>query len=189
MREDLIGQGDEKIAELVQNGQTEAFGVLIERYEDKIRRYARKFLSEGEDINDALQDIFIKVYKNIQSFDAKRRFSPWLYRIAHNELVNVIKKRNKNSLPFFDLDTIFPQYFSDNSLKSQIDNNDMGRLLDQCLNKLPPKYREPIILYYYEDLSYKEIADVMEIPVSTVGVRMKRAKDLVRPLCEKLTHF
>ena len=179
---------DEEIALLIQSGKVDFFDFLIERYENKIRRYSRKFLSDYEDINDILQDIFIKAYKNIQSFDTKRKFSPWLYRIAHNELVNVLKKKKRNPLPMFDLDVFFPQYFSDNSLNQQIDRQDMREIIDKCLDKLELKYREPIILYYFEELNYKEIADVMQIPISTVGIRIKRAKKIMRSICKKLEY-
>ena len=181
-----VSQKDEEIALLIQSGKVEFFDFLIERYENKIRRYSRKFLSDYEDINDILQDVFIKAYKNIQSFDTKRKFSPWLYRIAHNELVNALKKKKRNPLPLFDLDVFFPQYFSDNSLNQQIDRQDMREIIDKCLDKLELKYREPIILYYFEELNYKEIADVMQIPISTVGIRIKRAKKIMRSICKKI---
>ena len=73
---------DEEIALRVQRGDADAYGTLIERYQAKLMRYARKFLVDSEDATDIVQDIFIKTYENIQSFDATRRFSPWIYRIA-----------------------------------------------------------------------------------------------------------
>ena len=84
---------DEEIAKRVQGGDVDSFGVLIERYEEKIARYARKFLMRGEDVKDIVQEVFIKAYVNIQSFDTRQRFSPWIYRIAHNEFINAIKKK------------------------------------------------------------------------------------------------
>jgi len=125
-----ISLSDEDAARAVQNGDAEVFSVLIARYETKLRRYARKFLVNKDDIDDTLQDIFIKAYEHIQSYDPHRPFSPWVYRIAHNELINT----------------------------------------------LDPKYRAPLVLYFYEDMDYKTIADVLRIPVSTVGVRINRAK-------------
>lgn len=186
MGEGVSQKKDEEIIRLVQSGEIELFSILIDRYESAIKRYAWKFLSDKEDIDDIIQKIFIKVYINIRSFDAKRKFSSWLYRIAHNELVNALKKRNKNILPLFDLDVFLPHSLHDNTLSQQIDRQDIQKILDKCLNQLEPKYREPIILYYLEDLSYKEIADVMQIPVSTVGIRIKRAKGIMKSISEKL---
>ncbi len=179
-------QSDEEIVTLIQAGNIDFFGVLIHRYKEKIMRYARKFLSDSEDINDIIQEIFIKSYTNIQDFDTKRKFSTWLYRIAHNELVNALKKKKKNILPFFDLDTFLPHDLRDDSFNQNIDRQDMQKIIDKCFDKLKPKYRESIILYYLEDLSYKEIADVMQIPISTVGIRIKRAKAIMKSILKKL---
>ena len=85
-------KSDEDIAREVQQSSTEAFGLLIERYEPKILRYGRKFLYQYEDVEDAVQDTFIKAFTNIQSFNSDLKFSPWIYRIAHNTFINVIKK-------------------------------------------------------------------------------------------------
>jgi len=192
MRDEISRQKvkDEEIALLIQSGKIEFFDILLERYEEKIRRYSRKFLSDHEDINDVLQDIFIKTYKNIRSFDVKRKFSPWLYRIAHNELINALKKKKKNPLPLFDLDVFLPHHLSDNNdLGEQIERREMAELIDKCLGKLEPKYREPVILYYLEELSYKDIAEVMRVPISTVGIRIKRAKEIMRTICKKLGYL
>ena len=179
-------QKDEEIVHSVQKDNIELFGVLIERYEVKIKRYARKFLSDKEDINDVVQEIFIKVYKNIESFDIKRKFSSWLYRIAHNELINALKKKKRKVLPLLDLDVFLPYYYKREDINEKIDKKRMQEIIDKCLDDLDFKYQEPIVLHYFEELSYKEIADVMEIPVSTVGIRIKRAKEKIKLICEKL---
>lgn len=186
MGKGVSGKKDEEIAHSVQNDNIELFGVLIERYEVKIKRYARKFLSDKEDINDVVQEIFIKVYKNIESFDIKRKFSSWLYRIAHNELINALKKKKRKVLPLLDLDVFLPYYYKNEDLNEKIDKKRMQEIIDKCLDDLDFKYQEPIVLHYFEELSYKEISDVMEIPVSTVGIRIKRAKEKIKLICKKL---
>ncbi len=187
MREESSQQTDEEITCLIQSGKIEFFEILIERYEDKIRRYSRKFLSDHEDINDVSQDIFIKAYKNIQSFDAKRKFSSWLYRIAHNELINALSKKKKRPLPLFNLDIFLPHYFhAQNNLGQELNRQQTGEIIDKYLAQLESKYREPIVLYYFENLGYQEIADVLQIPISTVGIRLKRAKEKIKKIFEKL---
>lgn len=176
---------DEEIVKLVQSGEIDLFEVLIERYEEKIRRYAKKFLSEKEDIEDLLQEIFLKAYENIKSFDPKRKFSTWLYRIAHNELVNAIKKRRFS----FDLDLFLPYLSTKENLIEKIDQKEMQEIIEKSLNKLEPKYREPLILFYFENLSYQEISEILQIPVSTVGVRIKRAKEKIKKLLDKKYEF
>ncbi len=186
MEQKRLKKSDEEIVVLIQAGDIDFFEFLINRYKEKIKRYARKFLSEVEDINDIVQEIFIKAYINIQSFDTKRKFSSWLYRIAHNELVNALKKKKKNILPLFDLDTFLPRSLQDNSFMESINRKDIKKMIDKCLDKVEPKYREPIILYYLEELSYQEISEVMRIPISTVGTRIKRGKKNMKSIFKKL---
>jgi RNA polymerase sigma-70 factor, ECF subfamily len=173
---------DEAIVQKVQQGDTEAFGLLVERYEQKIKRYARRFLFAAHDAEDLTQEVFLKAYVNIQSFDAARRFSPWLYRIAHNEFINAIKKRRNEPVPFFDPDTLFPHPVAAERPDREMDQRELKTLLDRCLNELGPKYREPLILYYFEELSYQEIAEVLHLPASTVGVRISRGKETMRSI-------
>lgn len=167
---------DEEIAKEVQLGDARSFGLLIERYEPKITRYARKFIFNGEDAKDLVQEAFIKAYTNIQSFDAGRSFSSWMYRIAHNEFINAIKKKSRMPIFQFDFDAVFPQPVAEETADSETYKKELREMLDKCLGKLDPKYREPLVLYYFEDMDYKEIADILEVPVSTVGVRLQRGK-------------
>lgn len=171
---------DEEIAARVQRGDSEAFNVLMKRYEPKLTRYGKKFLSDADDIQDFVQEAFIKTYVNIQSFDAKRRFSPWIYRIAHNEFVNAIKKKWSDRIIPFDLDLLLPYTVAKETADSEVNRQDIKRMLDQCLKQLHPHYREPLVLYYYEDMDYREIAEILQIPTSTVGVRLKRGKTMLK---------
>ncbi len=176
---------DEKIVLMVQSGKIESFGILVKRYQEKMLRYGRKFLFNHNDIEDLVQEVFIKVYTNIQSFDASRKFSAWLYRIAHNEFINAIKKKGKEPLPFFDLDILWPHSVSKESADKEINQRELNQMLDKCLDKLDPKYREPLVLYYFEDLTYQEVADVLHIPIATVGIRLKRGKEIMKSLFQK----
>lgn len=180
---------DEEIVRIVQSGQIEIFAVLVERYEAKIKRYARKFLSGYEDIEDLVQEVFIKAYINIKSFDTSRKFSSWLYRIAHNEFINAIKKKGKEPLPFFDFDTLFSHPISKDNANENLNRIELQQVIDDCLFGLNPKYREPIVLYYFEGLSYKEIADVLHIPISTAGIRLQRGKQIMKSFCKKLNYY
>ncbi len=169
---------DENIAERVQQGDRESFGLLVDRYEAKMLRYGRKFLQR--DIEDLVQDIFIKAYTNIKSFRTDMKFSPWLYRIAHNEFVNALKKQSRLPLAFFDFDTMFPHIYAPETADQEAQDREIRGLLDTTLDKLDSKYREPLVLYYLEEMNYQEIAEVLHIPVSTVGVRLNRAKALLK---------
>lgn len=171
---------DSEVVERVRAGETDAFRFLIERYENKLLRYARKFLLNSDDSRDLVQDVFMKAYANLRSFDTKRKFSSWLYRIAHNEFINALKKRSIfPTIPLPDTDIILPSLLSRTVEEAAIDR-EARRDIDRGLDELDPKYREPLILYYFEELSYQEIADILQIPPATVGVRLKRGRDMLK---------
>lgn len=177
---------DEELVKMVQAGERDVFGVLVRRYEQKIFRYGRRFVYEAENIKDLTQEIFLKAYVNINSFDASRRFSPWIYRIAHNEFVNALKKKSwEQVLSFIDLDVILPHRPAKQDIEDEETRRAIKKDLEKALDRLESKYRELLILYYYEDLDYKAIAEMLKIPVSTVGVRLRRAKSRLKKIMEK----
>lgn len=176
---------DEDLARAVQRGDTEAFGTLVERYEGKLKRYGTKFLSDSDDIADLVQDAFIRAYQNIRSFDASLRFSPWMYRIAHNEFVSALRKRSRSPVTFLDFDALVAHPAYDDPAPREREQKEMRQMIDAGLERISAKYREALVLYYLEELSYKEIADVLQVPVSTVGIRLKRGKDALRAAYQK----
>ena len=176
---------DEQVAALVQDGDKESFGILMERYQEKLSRYGRKFLSSRENIEDIVQDVFMNTYRNIKSFDPSLKFSSWIYRIAHNAFVNSLKKNQKSPMTFFDFDTLLSHPVYENPEERVREQEEIKREIEGTLEKLSPKYKEILILHYLEELSYKEISDILEIPVGTVGVRVKRGKDAMRAILEK----
>ncbi len=181
-----LNTSDEAVVLEVQHGNKDVFGVLMERYEKKLLRYGRKFLSEKENIEDIVQEVFIKAYQNIQSFDTSQKFSPWIYRIAHNTFINALKKKSRNPLYLFDFDTLLYHPIYENPDDKEKDQQEMRVMVDKGLDGLSQKYKEIIILHYLEELSYKEIADVLRIPIGTVGIRLKRAKDALKKVYETL---
>lgn len=185
--EEKLERNDEEVAVQVQKGDIEAFRILVERYEPKMTRYAKRFFFEGDDGKDLVQEVFIKAYVNIQSFDASRRFSPWIYRIAHNEFVNNIKKRQKerDNVSLFDFDVLFPHLVAKETADDGFNSAEVKRMLDHSLNKLNAKYREPLALYYFDDMDYREIADILRIPISTVGVRLQRGRAMLKKIVKE----
>jgi len=167
---------DEALARRVQSGDTEAFGELMGRYEAKLKRYGTKFLSDHEDITDLVQEAFVRAYQNIRSFDTSLRFSPWIYRIAHNEFVSALRKRSRSPVISIDFDALVSHPAYDDPAPREREQKEMRALIERGLEKIPSKYREVLVLYYLEELSYREIADVLKVPVSTVGIRLKRGK-------------
>ena len=174
---------DEQIALLVQNGDKNAFGILIERYEAKLKRYAFRFFKDKEEITDLVQDVFIKSYTNLQSFNPSLKFNSWIYRIAHNEYVNKIAWKSIRKFVPIDSDELIPLAISapENVMREAIEKNEK-EIMEKYLSTLPDKYKTPLIMFYYEDMSYDEISDILQIPTNTVGVRIKRGKDKLKKI-------
>lgn len=185
--QEISERNDEEVVVQVQKGDIESFRILVERYEPKMTRYAKRFFFDGDEGKDLVQEVFIKAYVNIQSFDASRRFSPWIYRIAHNEFVNNIKKRQKEreNVSIFDFDVLFPHLVAKEAADDGFNKAEVKGMLDRSLNKLNAKYREPLVLYYFEDMDYREIADILHIPISTVGVRLQRGRAMLKKIVKE----
>jgi len=176
---------DEELVERVQAGDVEAFGALVERYEDRLLRYARKFLYEHMEAQDCVQNAFLKAYENIKSFNSSHKFSPWLYRIAHNEFVDVLRKHGREPVSVLDPDTVFPHPMASERTDRDAEQREVRELLNRYLSQLEPRYREPLVLHYFEDMNYRDIADILRIPTSTVGVRLKRGRERMMRLMQE----
>ena len=177
---------DEQIASLIQQGDKEKFGILMERYNKKLCRYGKKFLPDGDNIEDIVQDVFISTFQNINSFNVSLKFSPWIYRIAHNAFVNGLKKHQQNTVTHFDFDTLVSHHIYEDPAVEAEQYENTQEMIRIGLDELKPKYKEIIILHYLEELSYKEISDVLQIPTGTVGIRVMRGKEALKKIYEKM---
>jgi RNA polymerase sigma-70 factor (ECF subfamily) len=158
----------------------EQFGVLMDRYEAKLRRYiARLGIRNPDDQLDVLQDIFIKVYRNLNGFDQKLKFSSWIYRIAHNEAISAYRKKNVRPEGHLIADSEELLSFAAGNLDSaelQFDHTINAEVLQQALLKLDKKYEAVLILRFFEHKDYDEISDILQIPIGSVGTLIHRGK-------------
>lgn len=170
------------------------FGELVERYASKIESYVHRLTNFAtEEIEDLVQDIFIKAYRNLNSFDRSLKFSSWIYRIAHNEAISLY--RHHTSRP----ETVaLDKDREDSDDQSWLEVLDDGTNLEQELNskinsqivrhallQLPAHYRDILLLRYVEDKSYEEIGDILKKPAGTVATHLNRAKNELKSLLTK----
>ncbi len=156
------------------------YGILMERYEAKLKRYITRLgVRHPEDQLDVLQEIFIKAYRNLNGFDTSLSFSSWMYRIAHNEAISWYRKKNVRPEGHLvgDSEEIL-EFLSEReegtelTFDRQLNAEEVARALEQ----IDEKYREPIILRFFEHKEYDEISDILEIPIGSVGTLLHRGK-------------
>jgi RNA polymerase sigma-70 factor (ECF subfamily) len=169
---------DEELAKSVQDGNKEKYRELVERYQKRLFGYINKMINQPpEEIEDVLQEVFINAYINIQSFNTKRYFSNWIYRIAHNKCVDYMKKSHLK-IKIIEDDEIFLN--KEKLIEEVVLEEDMSSEVYKAINKLNEKYKDVIILYYFENKTYDEISDILRIPVRNVGVSLFRAKEKLK---------
>lgn len=171
---------DERIVEKVRSLDQELYVAIVSRYQEKLLRYARSLVRDEHISLDIVQESFIKAFVNLQSFDTKKKFSSWIYRIVHNEAMNVIKKYRKE-MPILD-DIDFP---SDENIEEEFGQKEITDTVEKCLGEMPILYSEPLTLRYIEEKSYEEISDILHIPLGTVATRINRAKIVMKRVCQK----
>lgn len=172
---------DEEIVERVRSSDQELYAVIIERYQSKLLRYATNVLKDEYKATDVVQESFIKAFVNLHSFNAKMKFSSWIYRIVHNEAINALAKhRHEVPMPE-DVDFESGEDIVDNLSKEEIRER-----VSNCLSQMPHLYSEPLSLFFLEEKSYEEISDILRIPIGTVGTRINRAKSLMKKICQTI---
>lgn len=178
---------DEELASLVIEDQA-VFLHIMQRYQTKLLFYIKRISGlSNEEAEDVLQDVFIKVYQNINDFDADLKFSSWIYRIAHNQAISNFRKiqaRPQNAGIDMDDDSLIG-LAADLDIENEINNQFLRKNISQVLNNLDKKYQEVLVLKFFEEKDYKEISDILKKPMGTVASLMNRAKQKFREEYEK----
>lgn len=187
---ELEEKSDEELVLVILDNQN-AFSYIVERYKNKLLRYIRRISSVGlEDAEDILQNIFIKVYLNLNEFDHSLKFSSWIYRIAHNEIIdNYRKKKSRPQLIDIDInDSHIKELAGETNIMEELSREELKREISLAIDKLDLKFQEIIILKYIEEKDYQEISDIIKKPLGTVASRMNKARtELKKIMFDKKT--
>ena len=175
----LVSLTDEEIvARTLEDRQV--FSLIISRYEAKLGRYiGRLGVRTYDDRVDVLQEIFIKAYKNLNSFDGGFKFSSWIYRIAHNEAISWYRKqkvRPEGNLVTDGDDILQLLQNGEVGADVEFDKGINQRELSLAMAKIDTKYQQALILRYFEQKEYDEISDILKVPLGSVGTLIFRGK-------------
>lgn len=165
-------------------GDKEAWGDLYREYAPAIFRFCRRALPTREDAEDATMEIFGKVWDKLHQYDATRPFSSWLYKVAANHCWDLLRRRKiRQDKETEDLDSVPLEHPDANQLEQLIEKR-TGEEVRKALDKLPSRARMALVMRYYSDMSYDEIADELGVRRAFVGVVLLRARHELRKALE-----
>jgi len=166
------------------NGDTAAFGHLVEAYQNPVYNLAYRMLGNGPEAEDAAQEAFIRAYKYLHSYDPQRPFSTWLFSIASHYCIDQLRRRRIDWLPLKE-EIAEPVRLASSSPNPEavITERDREAWIQDLMGRLSPTDRAAMTLHYWYDCPYDEIADVLDLTVSAVKSRLYRAR---RALAEEM---
>jgi RNA polymerase sigma-70 factor (ECF subfamily) len=184
----IVGKGgssmtiDKSIIQRCKKNDKNAFAELFKFYQNYLFKLCYSYVQNEQEALDLMQEIYIKLYKNINKYDDKYPFHPWIRKVSVNTCLNQKRKQvciislseNEENLSLED------QLAAEEDTQREVENHDMARIIKQHIYCLPEKQRMVIILRYYEDLSYDEISELLSIPLGTVKTDLYRAKKALK---------
>jgi RNA polymerase sigma-70 factor (ECF subfamily) len=185
---------DQLLVERVQQGDKRAFDLLVLKYQHKIISVVHRYMRDPADVNDVVQEAFIKAYRALPNFRGDSAFYTWMYRIAINTAKNDLISKGRRP-PSSDIDVEDAEYYSGNDNLHDVDTPENNLFRDELqvavqsvMQGLPDDLRTAVTLREMDGLSYEEIAEIMECPVGTVRSRIFRAREaidkIVKPMMD-----
>ncbi len=177
------------------NGDQDAFAWLMKKYKGPLQNLIFKMIREKNDVEDLVQEVFIKAFNSLQNYNQEYAFSTWIYRIAINNTIDYLRKKRLNT---FSIDK--DDYEDDDKPKFEIPDTtysaDANLILEQrqkiindAIDSLPEKYKKIIELRHKDDLSYEEISEILNLPIGTVKVQLFRARELLNKYLKDKLRF
>jgi len=166
---------EKKIIEWILAGRTAYYGILVERYQNPVFRVVFRIVNNYEDARELTQDVFVKAYESLNQYNPDYRFFSWIYRIAINRALRYIRSRK----PYVPLEKI-PQREGTATEDGFFDFKTREGLVNEAVSALKEQYKTVVLLKYYADLSYEEMAQVLEIPEKTVKSRLFDARMMLK---------
>ena len=175
---------DQQLVVRAQRGDTQAFDLLVLKYQGRIATLVARFVNDAAEVEDVTQEAFIKAFRALPKFRGESAFYTWLYRIASNAAKNYLVARGRR--PATTADVQDAEYFEEGDALREIETpenayfgSELAKTVQTALEGLPEELRAALSLREFDGLSYEEIADVMACPVGTVRSRIFRAREVV----------
>lgn len=162
---------------------------LLKRYEARLLAYVRRISSFPQaEAEEVLQEAFLKVWTHLNNFDSSLSFSSWIYRIVHNETISQFRKKKSRGLnEQIPLESTLFEGGADSDLTQLVDQKMNAEWVQKVLSTLTGRYRDVLVLKYFEDQTYEEISDILKVPPGTVATLLSRAKAQFKASYSKMT--
>jgi RNA polymerase sigma-70 factor (ECF subfamily) len=176
---------DSALIERAKNRDEEAFKILFHKYQRALRFHITRMVKDKEEIDDLVQDIFLKAFTHLVSYNTSYAFSTWLYRIATNHTIDYLRKKKLNTFsihePISTKDGEMSIELPDHTSQADalILNTQRDKIIHEALDLLPEKYRMVIEMRHMEEKSYQEISEALDLPLGTVKAHIFRARELL----------
>lgn len=168
---------DYEIIKQCLNGRREVFSELVSRYKKLIYSVVYNMLPDKQEVNDVAQEVFIRLYKNLNKYNPEYKFSTWAVRIATNLCLDILRKKKVDSTPIEEVETMAGNF--DTPEERYLDKERRERI-QKAVDELPEKYRVLIVLYHQNGLSYEEMCRVLNKPMTIIKNRLYRARLMLR---------
>ena len=178
---------DTQAIALCQQGDRQAYGFLVERYKERAYYSALGIVGSHDAALDISQDAFVRAYRAIKRFDTGKQFFTWYYQILRNLCLNFVRDKKRHARSFSEIDDHKIKSISDDSQDAayRVEQNELKQALWNAMDDLKPHEREIIVLKDFQDSSYKEIADILDIPIGTVMSRLFNARKALKAKLER----
>jgi RNA polymerase sigma-70 factor (ECF subfamily) len=178
---------DAELIEAILAGSEAAFATLVERYQDRVVRLLSRYCRDQVECEDLAQEVFLKVFRKLHTFQGDSQFFTWLYRIAVNAATDHISRASTRRLKLVEDDAALDEHNErDDSPLAPLLSAELAGAVRAIVDALPEKFRTVLVLREYEDLSYTEIAEVLGVQMGTVESRLFRARQRVKEALERL---
>ena len=176
---------DEKLVEIALDGDEDAYGILVRRYQRRLTAFLGQLVGDIELARELSQEAFIRAWSALERFDPRYRFSTWLFRIAHNLGIDQLRRRRLSTVSLYrtdadggEVEVVVPAH--DKDPLGHLENRALAEELHEIIDGLRPEYRELILLRHFGGLSYQEIAEFKDMPLGTVKNKLFRAHSVLR---------
>lgn len=170
---------DYELIKMSIEGNNDAFAELLSRYKNLVYSVVLRMVNDAEEANDLAQEIFIKVYKNLDKYQPEFKFSTWIIRISTNHVIDYRRKKKHETVSIDDMTYDLPQK---DTPESKYLEKEEKITVENAINSLPDMYKIPIVLFHKQGLSYQEIADITEEPLSKVKNRIFRGRKMLKDI-------